>query len=414
MESSAVAAVVLWFARNFPEAPPALWAVDPGNGEEEQSHAHGLLRLLQRPNQHYTGPILWWATTIDWMVNGEAYWIVVPNRGGTPVELWWTPSWQMKPRGSETDPGTFIDHYEYSVDGAPYRLDPKYVVHFRYGLDPENPRRGRSPLSSVLREVFTDNEAADFTASLLRNMGIPGLLVSPHQAVELSDEEAEATKVALMDKFAGEKRGEPLVMTKATEVKQFGFSPEQLLLRELRRIPEERVSAVTGIPAVVAGLGAGLERSTFTNMAEAREAAYENGLIPSQKILGEDVRFQLLPLFGENPYVWRFGFDLSKVRVLQEDLYRLAQRHAMGVRDGIEMVAEARRALGLEVEEDRDNVFLRQASQVQVPADGSTPLPLASAGLDLFGETNGNGHVSARDLADEVIRAIERRELTGG
>jgi hypothetical protein len=60
---------------------------------------------------------------------------------------------------------------------------------------------------------------------------------------------------------------------------------------------------VLGIPAVVVGLGAGLERSTFTNMAEAREAAYESGLIPAQKILGEDIRFQLLPLFGDDPFV---------------------------------------------------------------------------------------------------------------
>jgi hypothetical protein len=90
------------------------------------------------------------------------------------------------------------------------------------------------------------------------------------------------------------------------------------------------VTAVLGIPAIVAGLGAGLDRSTFTNMAEAREAAYEAGLIPMQRILGEDIRFQLLADFGDDPFAFRFGFDLSKVRVLQEDLYRQAQRHDLG------------------------------------------------------------------------------------
>jgi hypothetical protein len=33
-------------------------------------------------------------------------------------------------------------------------------VHFRFGLDPDDPRKGYSPLKSVLREVFTDDEAA--------------------------------------------------------------------------------------------------------------------------------------------------------------------------------------------------------------------------------------------------------------
>ena len=51
-------------------------------------------------------------------------------------------------------------------------------MHFRFGLDPENDRKGRSPLAGVLREVFTDDEAANYTASLLRNMGVPGIIVS--------------------------------------------------------------------------------------------------------------------------------------------------------------------------------------------------------------------------------------------
>jgi phage portal protein BeeE len=51
------------------------------NGQEEQEPQNSpLLKLLQRPNEHYTGPMLWMATTTDWNVNGEAYWIVIPSR----------------------------------------------------------------------------------------------------------------------------------------------------------------------------------------------------------------------------------------------------------------------------------------------------------------------------------------------
>lgn len=410
MSSSTVAAPVLWFSRNFPEAPPALWRLLDGQSEE-QERRHPMLDLLQRPNQHYTGPILWMATTTDWNVNGDAYWIVVPNRAGTPVELWWTPSWQMEPKGDDANGSVFVSHYEYIVDGRPYHLDPKYVVHFRYGLDTQNPRRGCSPLRSVLREVFTDNEAADFTASLLRNMGVPGLLVSPDASVTIPLEQARETKQELREMFTGDRRGEPIVMTGATNIKQFGFSPEQLLLRELRRIPEERVTAVLGVPAIVAGLGAGLDRSTFTNMGEAREAAYESGLIPAQKILGEDIRFQLLPLFGEDPFAWRFGFDLAKVRVLQEDLYRQAQRVGLAIRDGYGRVAEARRVQGLDVDEERDNIFLRPANMVQVDARTGAVTPLAPS----RSATNGNGmahYPTPDEYAEAVVAAIERRELT--
>lgn len=406
LAASTVAAPVLWFARNFPEAPPAMWEqLEDGQGEE-QVRRHPMLDLLQRPNDFYTGPLLWMATTTDWLVNGNAYWLVVPNRAGTPVELWWTPSWQIEPKGDESDAHVYVRYYEYTVDGEPHRIDPRDVIHFRNGIDAENPRKGSSPLRSVLREVFTDNEAADFTASLLRNMGVPGLLLSPDGSNTIPEEEARETKEDLKSKFTGDRRGEPIVMTGATKIQQFGFSPEQLLLRELRRIPEERVTAVLGVPAIVAGLGAGLDRSTFTNMAEAREAAYESGLIPGQRFLGEDIRFQLLPLFGENPFEWRFGFDLTKVRVLQEDLYRQALRLDLAVRGGWAMVKEARRPMGLEVDEERDSVFLRPANATQVDGQSGLFSPLAPS-------RNGNGaHDTEPDLiAQHVVEAMRRDQL---
>ena len=196
-------------------------------------------------------------------------------------------------------------------------------------------------------------------------------------------------------------------------VSQFGFSPEQLTLRELRRIPEERVSAALGIPAVVVGLGAGLERSTFTNMGEAREAAYEAGLIPMQRILAEDVRWQLLTEFesDERVHGLRFGFDLRQVRVLQEDLYRQAQRFDLAIRGGWAQVWEGRRAIGLDWTDD-DRVYLRQGQIVEVPADGGPPRALASgASSNGNGNGNGNGGRLAVETAREVADELDRRGL---
>lgn len=411
MESSLVAAVLGWIGRTFPEAPPMLERLDLEAGVDERVIDHPLLRLLQRPNDYYTGPELWMATVVDWAASGDGYWIVITATSGDPIQLWWAPSWTMNPIG---DPKTYITGYEYTVNGETTFLDPRYVVHFRYGLDPENDRKGVSQLRSLLREIFTDNEAAAFTASLLRNMGVPGLIVSPDAPSETIDEkEAKQTKRDLQENFTGARRGEPIVVTGATRVAQFGFSPDQLNLTALRRVPEERVSAVTGIPAIVVGFGAGLERSTFTNMGEARVAAYEAALIPMQRILAEKIRFDLLPLFvGLDPFEWRFSFDLTKVRVFQEDLYRLAQRLDVGVRGGWVMVSEARRALGLPVTE-ADDVYLRLSTVVQVPGGEQAddpPLALAPAALEPAA-TNGNGHVDADYIADRVVAAVERSNL---
>lgn len=395
--SSTVMAPLLWIARNFPEAPTALWQVSE-DGQKTQVYDHEMLRLLRKPNNFYTGRIMWMATITSWNVDGNAYWLKLRNGTGRVVELWWIPHWLISPKGNATE---FISHYEYRPSGETFDLRREDVVHFRFGLDSDNPLLGYAPLRSVLREVYTDDEAANFTASLLRNMGVPGLIVSPDSERFLpNQEQADATKAYLRSAVTGDRRGEPIVMSAPTKIEQFGFSPEQLNLRDLRRIPEERVSAVLGVPAIVAGLGAGLERSTFTNMGEAREMAYESNIIPSQGILSEDIVLQLLPDFEGDPFMWRFGFDLSEVRVLQEDLYRQAQRLDLGYRGGWVRRAEARREMGLPVE-DSDEVYMQPLNAVAVPADGSQPaLPPA----------NGNG--SGEDVERALERALNRRELT--
>ena len=411
--SSTVMAPLLWIARTFPEAPPVVSRRLP-DGQLQPVIGHPMVSLLRRPNPYFSGRVLWMATVMDYYVGGNGYWICIRDRQERVTELWWAPAWTMRPM-APLDGSAFITHYEYRPGGGEALNVPvEDVVHFRFGLDPDNPRLGLSPLGSVLREVFTDEEAAAFTASLLRNMGVPGLVVSPDGDFAAEDEDVEETKAFFRTMFSGDRRGEPLIMSAPTRVQQFGFSPEQLNLRELRRIPEERVTAVLGVPAIVAGLGAGLDRSTFTNFSEAREAAYESQIIPSQGVFGEDLRHQLLPNFEPDPEAFEVGFDLSRVRVLQEDRMKQAGRLNTMVAGGWATVGEARREWGgLPVDETHD-IFLRPVNLVAVPADGSTP---AAGGLeqsahealqkrlaDLLASTqalhelvgagaNGNGHV---------------------
>ena len=402
--SSTVMAPLLWIARNFPEAPAALWEVTP-DGQEKKVIRHDLIGLLRRPNPFYSGRLLWMATITSWNVDGNAYWIKLRNGTGRVVQLWYVPHWLITPKG---DAKTFITHYEYRPSGELINLRREDVVHFRFGLDSENMLLGYSPLKSVIREVYTDDEAANYTATLLRNSGVPGLIVAPDSEKFLPTQvQADEVKAYLKAMFSGDKRGEPLVMSAPTKVEQFGFNPEQLTLRDLRRIPEERVSAVLGVPAIVAGLGAGLERSTFTNMGEAREMAYESNIIPSQGSLSADVEQQLFPDFGMEDDAWRFGFDLSKVRVLAEDEYRQAQRLDLGYRGGWVRRAEARRASGLPVEES-DEVYMVPLNVATVPADGSEPTVIGAAN----GAANGGSAAADSDaIVTEVLRRIEQERL---
>lgn len=371
-KSSIVQACVLWIVRTFPEAPIQVLTQKAG-GKEQPILNHPLVQLIERPNPFYSGNVLWMATLADYTISGNAYWLKVRNGQGRPLQLWWLPSSMVAPVGTATE---YVTHYTYTINGKETKLAVADVCHFRFGLDPANIRKGLSPLVSILREIWSDEEAANWTASLLKNSGVPPVVLSPEGDGAISAADAELVKADWINKTTGNDRGKPIVIPSALKVQQLAVSPQQMDLRSLRQIPEERVSAVLGVPAIVAGLGAGLARSTFANMSEAREMAYESNIVPTQRLFAADLNVQLLPDFGGRGE--RVGFDLSKVRVLQEDENKRWMRFGQAFKDGVAMRSEARSSLGLPTTPE-DEVYLLPMSAELIGPGAPEPEPVPPA-----------------------------------
>ncbi len=369
-QSAIIMACANWIQRTFPEAPLYLRQRNQ-DGSWDDKFDHPMLSLVDSPNPYYDGLLLQMATIADYTIDGNAYWRKIRSAAGRVVQLWWIPSMFIEPAWGY---GTteYLSHYDYSPGGISEKVDPADIVHFRYGLDPNNIRKGLSPLKSLFREVFTDNEAANMTASLLRNLGVPGIVISPKEgAPGFKTEAGKEIKEWFKETTTGDKRGEPLVMSGSTHVEQFGFNPQQMDLRALRQIPEERISGVLGVPAIVAGLGAGLARSTFANMQEAREMAYESNIIPSQRVFGSVMKRQLLGEFEDDVTPWQVVYDLSEVRVLQEDENKKAERVSGMVTAGYVTVEDAQRETNMPVDPSQ-KVYLRPMMVIEVLA-GQVP-----------------------------------------
>jgi HK97 family phage portal protein len=421
--SSIVMAAVGWIMRNFPEAPVRVRRRS-GTELEETTDAGALAfrDLLEIPNAWYSGILLWMATVADYWLTGNGYWLKVRNAedGGRVVALWWIPSWTIEPKGSDEATGDFITHYSYKPTAIDeYEIPPEEVVHFRYGFDPDNVRRGRSPIAAVLGEILTDVEAAAYTQTILRNLGVPGVVISPDEDVEIDD--ADAIKADFAATFTGEGRGQVMVMSAKTKVDVLTFNPQQMDLRALRRVPEERITGQIGVPAIVAQLGAGLDRSTFANYAEAREAGYEENIIPTQRLFGADLRTQLLVDFVGDIAEWMVDFDVSEVRVLQEDQGKIWERAVKALGAGAITLADFNRMVGLPVDEALHDVYLRDARIVAVrvdspeatgeeveeeepappppgavpPEDEAPPIPGTAPVEPAVGSRNGNGRPTA-------------------
>ena len=386
IDASVVMAPVQWIQRAAPEA--RLRVMRGQGADRREVDNHPLVQLVARPNPFYSETALVSGTVFSYCTAGYSYWIKVRNGAGRVVELWYVPHWSIEPKWPR-DGSDFLSHYEYRPGGGqpPVRLEPEDVVHFRHGIDPRNPRQGLSPLAGVLREIFTDLESSNFVAALLRNMGVPGVVISPDGGVSVAPDDVEATKKWFGEAFGGDRRGAPLVMGGATKVSTFGFNPQQMDLSVTRDVAEERVCASLGVPAAVVGFGAGLQTAKVgATMGELRKLAWTNGVLPLLRSFADEVERSLAELLSAGDQV---GHDTDGVAALAEDRLTQAQQWAAGVTAGAVLVSEFREAMGLDVD-DSHRIFLRPFSAVEV-ANGAPPrLPapppaLESRAIDMTG-----------------------------
>ena len=369
--SSIVMACVNWITRNFNQAKIQTVRVT-ADGVEEVLAGHEITQLLMRPNNFYSGSILWGATIQSLIIDGNAYWMKVQNNAGLPVELWFVPCNMIKPvRTSSTD---FISHYEYSLDDRKIRVQVEDVIHLRHGLDPKNQMLGISPLKTLMREIYTDEEAANFTAWLVKNHGVIGLIVSPEGGEDefggIDDEDLNVTREYFETSFTGTNRGKPLVMGWGVKVDQLGFNPQEMDLGTIRNIPEERITATLGIPAAVVGLGTGIQQTGVgATLRELRREAWVGTIIPLQEDLLEQLKGQLLVNLPNSEDI-SLIFDRSDISDLRESPNELASMWSTLVSGAISSRADAKRALGLPVEAT-DEVYLMPLSVIEVPVGQS-------------------------------------------
>ena len=376
LDCSVVMAPVMWIQRALPEATLAMRERKQG-GKIEPVEEHPLLDLIRNPNPHYGDIAMWAGIIADFCIWGDAYLIKVRDLSDRVVQLWYVPQFMMEPKAG-LDGTEFLSHYWYTP-GTGYgrsALDPADVIHFRNGLNPRDLRRGLAPMQSVIREIFADIESSNFVASLLRNMGVPGVVISPKAGSMPSAEDVEATKTWFQQTFSGDGRGGTLVMGAPTDVQPYGFNPQQMNLSEARDVAEERVCAALGIPAAVVGFGAGLQSTKVgATMEEMRKLAWHNGVLPLGRALVDELQRSLLPDFqraGDRKRYELF-WDTDDVLALSEDEDSHIARKLKEFEAGAITLYDYLTETGREADESH-KYYLRPIAKLEVPlADAGKP-----------------------------------------
>jgi HK97 family phage portal protein len=360
--NSAIFTVTKALANGFAEAPLKCYTDET---KKKDLPKHPVKLLFREPNP-YMGEDEFWKHVITYAsTTGNGYGKITPSKLGTAsreiypysdVVMWAIPGEQE-----------WVVKFVYSRDDGAHTedVDPKLVAHWKWAVDPIKPWQGMGALAPVAREVDTDNELTRFLKAFLQNDAVmSGILYTP-EGVMLTPSEMQKVKQDFERNQTGNNAGRVTVMPRGMRYERAALNMQELALDALRGVPEARIAAAYGVPAIVAGLNIGLARSTYSNFEEARKAFTEQTLVPLWKAMAAEVQSSIVPLFGNDVYV---DFDTSQVRALQEGNDKKAVWVTLAYEKGVLERDEARAELGLQTKPTKTEKVEIDKMQVRLAA----------------------------------------------
>ena len=365
---------------------------------------HPASQLLANPNPNMSANLMNNYIVTSTAVYGDAFILKLKNDAGQVIQLVPLLPEMVEVKGNNEQ---LITKYQYKQKGNTLDIMPEDMIHLRERIDPRNHRRGLAPLRSVMVEILGDAAASQMGAALVKNTGVPSVVISPKNDLSMTSDEAEHIAEIFGRRFGGENRGRPLVISGGeVDIKTLSFSPKELEIGQLRYINEERISAVLGVPAILAGLGAGLARATYSNAKELREFFTEQKLIPMWNHFANEFTKQLLRVdFEDNP-AYMFKYDISDVRALSQDEDAEMQRIVQGFNAGFITVNEARQATQFPALDNGD-YFVRNMQIAEVPVDGSEVTMYHSEPMQYASGIIDSKEAMIIDLDEKIIKEVD-------
>lgn len=257
-------------------------------------------------------------------------------------------------------PGEYqwIDHY--TTTGEELKQIPvEDIIDLHWpSVDPRSPWEALPPLMSVAREVDTDSEATRYMYALLFNDAVPMTVIKTKN--QLKDSQFERLRAQFEQRHGGSNRGRVAVIEQDAEITRMALNLEEMAFEAMRHVPEARIAAEFGVPAMYSGLNVGLAQSTYNNMSEARRGFFEDTIVPQAVLDDGEITRSLADDFPGDLTVHRAW---NQVAALQDNMDALYKRVGDTYKAGITMRNEARMALSLPAVEDLK------------PPPGAPPLP---------------------------------------
>ena len=236
-----------------------------------------MLQLLSRPNPKMDGYALqlWTASTRE--VFGEAMWLKIRDRNGTPRELWpLHPTNLTIRRDAETGEREYLylpGHY--SASTAEVVFPEEDIIHFK-GYNPDGPERGLSPLEPLRSTLLNEDASRRATQAFWTNGARPSVLLSTDK--QLSPAATDRLKAQWEALHRGvDSFGKTAVLEEGMKPTVVQLNAEEMQYIESRKLNREEVCGVYDVPPPVVHI---LDRATFSNITEQMRSMYRDTMAP--------------------------------------------------------------------------------------------------------------------------------------
>lgn len=332
------------------------------NADGDEIENHPAKSLLKRPNPLQSYSEFMNALFGYLLLSGNSYMLKVAGISNVPKELHLLRPDRITISGGR---GAMPARYEYKVNG---RTEAVYDVDQDSGFselkqtklwNPLDDFYGLSPLNAAAVEVDQHNLSSKHNINLLNNGARPSgaVIFKPKDsdgfATSLTAGQRQQLMTDLNNRFSGtDNAGRPMLLEGDFDWKEMGLSPKDMDFINLKHMSATDIAMCFGVPSQLVGVP---DAQTYSNVAEARLALYEETILPMLSKVQSDINEWLMPQFSEDVY---FKFDTDEIPALSERRKRIYENVIGAVKEGIMTRNEARERLGLNAIDGADGLLV--------------------------------------------------------
>lgn len=299
-----------------------------GKGGTELPPEHPLNKLLCKPNPLQSEAWFRESVVAYLLLSGNTY---IEGVGpfaedSPPLELWSHRPDRMKvvpgPRGPAG--------YTYEVNGQlkEWEFDPidgkGPILHMKF-WNPLDDWYGMSPVEAAAYSVDGHNMAGEWNQGLLQNGCRPSgaMVYKPGESSppNLSEKQKADLKEQLNSASAGTRNaGRPLILDGGLEWMQMSMTPAEMDWIGGKNNSAREICMAFDVPPMMLGIPGD---NTYANYKEARQALYQDTIIPVNDSILDGLNGWLAPLFGDDVKIYQDIENLPALAEVRKDRWTM-------------------------------------------------------------------------------------------